>query len=99
MIIPPFWQYIQWCSTGGFIVATIIMISPLVAATAITPWIIYFIANGIWLVDSAIRKNIPYVVLSVFFCGWDILLVLSRLYNKDITTLLQPFITIIERIP
>lgn len=98
LTISPLWNLIQWASTSGFIIATVMMISPLVASTAITPWVIYFISNFVWLIDSIIRSNWPYATLSLFFCVWDMLLILSRV-GSDIFVYIQPLITLLERLP
>lgn len=74
------------------------MISPVVASTAITPWVIYLLSNAVWLIDSIIRKNPPYVALSLFFCIWDILLIASR-RGVDVLEFMQPFTILLERLP
>ena len=98
LTISPLWHLIQWISTAGFIIATIIMISPLVASTAITPWVIYLISNFVWLIDSIIRNNRPYATLSLFFCVWDVLLILSRM-GYNILEYAQPLVILLERLP
>lgn len=98
MTVSPTWVMIQWASTAGFVLATIIMISPVVASTAITPWVIYLISNSIWMVDSIIRKNWPYAALSLFFSVWDVLLIASRM-GAEVLVWLQPFVSLLERLP
>ena len=78
------WKKLQWIVNGCFIVATILLIDPNVAARSLAPWILYFIGNFIWGADSIRSENKPYVWLASFFIFWDGLIICSRLFGWDI---------------
>jgi hypothetical protein len=44
------------------------------------------------------RRNWPYAALSLFFSVWDVLLIASRM-GAEVLGWLQPFVTLLERLP
>lgn len=90
------WSIFKWISTTCFIFATISMLSPIVAAQSVFPWILYLVGNVIWLLDSINIKNWPWIYVSLFFVCWNVLLILSRWRIVDIQIYLSPMVTMIE---
>ena len=99
LLTPSQWNATKWIANVCFLIATVAMLSPTVAATAITPWAIYLVANGVWMWDSAIAKNWAWVWLAMFFCVWDVLLIVTRLFGFEFFAFLQPLVNILERLP
>jgi hypothetical protein len=93
------WKVIKWTSVAGMVAATVIMLSPVAASTAVTPWILYLISNWVWCYDSYMWKNYPWMWLSIFFCAWDVLLVTSRLMDLSLITFLNPVIVLLDKLP
>lgn len=92
-------EILNWFSTSLFVIGTISLISPHVAAVAISPWIAFLIGNIIWLVDAYCNNNKPWIAVSSFFIAWDILLIAARIYGMDVFSFLHPIITILETLP
>lgn len=93
------WGAWSMCGTMCMLLATLTMLSPHAASVAITPWVIFLIANIIWTVDNIRSKMWTWTTLGVFFIGWDCLLIYSRLYDPKVFSILEPIITIMERLP
>ncbi len=87
----------KWIGTISQVIATIILISPTIAATSTAPWILYIIGAVIWLIDGLIHKNKQLVWLSIFFILWDTLTILSRILNIELLEYLKPITAIFER--
>lgn len=96
---PSQWNITKWVANVCFLIATIAMLSPNVAATAVTPWAIYLVANCVWMWDSVVAKNWAWVWLATFFCVWDLLLILTRMLGVEFFSVLQPLVHILERLP
>lgn len=93
------WESIKWFAAACFIAAVVLLFSPKIAATAITPWILYIIGNGIWAIDAYRGKNIPWMVLAFVFIAIDALILYARLFNLEILDYIKPFIHFFEIIP
>lgn len=78
------WEKVKWVSSMFFLAGTLIMLSPSIAALSILPWVFYMVGNAIWMVDSMIVKNKPWVWMAGFFVIWNIVLILSRVYSWGI---------------
>jgi len=85
----------NWLGTSCFIIATIMMTSPIVASTSITPWVLYGIGNSIWFIDSVRVANYPWACTSAFFTLWDILIIISRIHQLTFMDSLIPFLHLI----
>ncbi len=75
------WEKVKWIINGLYVFATLIMISPELAAKSTIPWTLYLIANCIWMIDSIVVKNKPWIWMAGFFVVWDAVLILSRVFN------------------
>lgn len=96
---PSQWNTTKWVANVGFIIATIAMLSPTAAGKSITPWAVYLVANGVWMWDSVVQRNKAWIWLASFFCVWDVLLILTRMFGFEFFTVLQPLVNILEMLP
>ena len=92
-------EFFNWFGTGNFIVGTMAMISPHVAAVALFPWAAFLIGNVVWLIDSIYNNQRPWIFVSTFFIFWDSLLLASRIWGSEVLAFLQPLIIILEMLP
>ena len=90
------WEVIKWLGNVCYVLSTITMLNPTTASTAVTPWMLFFIGNLIWMLDSWYERNWPWVSLALFFMAWDVVIILTRLYN---VTFLQPIVNFFNFIP
>lgn len=88
---------LKWCVNLSFILATIIMISPMVAAQSIYPWVLFLIGNIILIVDSFVHRLYPWFWASVVFIVYDVLLIYSRLMGVDTLHSIRPLITQLDK--
>lgn len=72
--------------------ATVLLISPVLAAQSLAPWMLFLTGNAIWLVDSLLRKDVPWITMSAFFVVYDILILLARIYGIDVLHYLVPLL-------
>ena len=72
------WKVLKWFGVVCFSFSTIIMLNPQVAATSITPWVLFVIGNIIW-VWSSFKRDWALFGLCAFYLMWDILLTISRI--------------------
>lgn len=89
----------KWLANTLFVFAMVSMLSPVVAATAVTPWVVFFLVNLIYLFDATKHKNWPWLSLCVFCGAWDILLVISRIAKTNVFEILAPIVAILEQLP
>lgn len=94
MINKTSWEHIKWLANVCFIVSTMLMLSPSIASTSLTPWILYLLGNTIWGVDSYVNRNKPWLFLASFFCVWDILVIFARIFDVEILNYIQDIISI-----
>lgn len=87
---------LKWIATSGQIVATILLISPKIAALSTIPWLLYIMGALIWITDSSITKNKQLFWLSIFFLCWDSLTVLTRIFHIDLLVYINPMFQVIE---
>jgi hypothetical protein len=78
------WEKVKWIINGLYVLSTLMMISPEMASKSPLPWILYLIANAIWMIDSIVVKNKPWVWMAGFFVIWDAILILSRIFTWGI---------------
>ncbi|MGZ8924576.1 MAG: hypothetical protein ACXW2E_01705 [Nitrososphaeraceae archaeon] len=90
------WEGLKWFSNICYVIGTILLISPTLASTAITPWCIFILGNSILFVNFVIQRNIPFICLSIFFFVWDSIIILSRLSGIEYLNFLFPFIQLLE---
>jgi len=88
---------LKWGVNLCFVLATVIMISPAVAAHSIYPWVLFLIGNVILIVDSFVHKLYPWFWTSVVFIVYDVLLIYSRLMGVDTLHLIRPLITQLDK--
>lgn len=93
------WKWVKWSGTASFVISTTIMLSPVAAAGAITPWISYIYGNLVWLIDSYLWKNKPWVAISIFFIIMDLLIITSRVSGVDVFSVISPLIQLLEALP
>lgn len=89
----------KWLANTLFVFAMVSLLSPVVAATAVTPWVVFFLVNLIYLFDALKHKNWPWLSLCVFCGAWDILLVVSRITKTNVFEILAPIVAILEQLP
>jgi hypothetical protein len=87
----------KWIATSSQIVATILLISPKIAALSIIPWLLYIIGALIWITDSTITQNKQLFWLSIFFLCWDSLTIFTRIFHIDLVEYINPMFRIIEK--
>ena len=80
-----------------YILGTIMLLSPYVAAHSFTPWILYFIGNSMWAYESFLINNMVWVWMGIFFSAWDFLLTLSRIYHFDMISFFAPLINFLNK--
>jgi len=78
------WEKVKWIINAFYIAATLVMINPELASKSIVPWVLFLIGNIIWMIDSVMLKNIPWIWMAGFFVVWDTILILSRIYGWGI---------------
>jgi len=88
----------HWMANGCFILATILFLSPAIAAHSMAPWILYIVGNSVWLLDSWFAKKVAWIIMASFFMCWDIVLIISRTASVDILSFLQPLVHVLEKI-
>lgn len=87
---------LKWFVSSCFLVATIVMISPVVAAESPFPWLLFLIGNIVWMIDSALHKQYPWFWASIIFSVYDVLLVYSRITGTDTLYWANPLIKCVE---
>jgi hypothetical protein len=92
------WELSKWVASFFYLIATVSMFSPKIAATSTLPWTAYLIANIVWTGDSIHSKNWPWVTIAIMFVLLDILLIYARMVGFDILPYIQPLISIMETI-
>jgi len=90
---------LMWFANFAMMFAMISLLSPKVAAEAATPWVAFFVANMIYLYDSARHKNWPWFSMCTFCSIWNGLLIASRTVNEHLFDFLIPVITFLEKLP
>ena len=93
------WFYAKWFANVCFMLATISLLSPHVAATALFPWMAFLTGNVVWFVDSVYNKNWVWVWMAVFFSTWDILLIITRSFGVQFFSILEPVVKLLETLP
>lgn len=99
ILTPTQWNAARWFANVCFIVATISLLSPIVASTAVFPWAAYLLGNVVWATDSFVHKNWPWLWLASFFSIWDALLIGTRVFGLEIFTIFEPFVKLLENLP
>ena len=89
----------KWVANVLYIVSVVSMLNPKVAAESYSPWVIYFAANTIWLIDCIRQNNRPWMVQAIFYLCWDTVMFASRIWGVDVLTYLQPLIFILGYLP
>lgn len=88
---------LKWLASIFYVFATIILISPDVAAQSVVPFSLYLMGNIIWAVDSFFHKQYPWFWTGVFFVLYDALLVYSRATREDAIVWVRPFVEQLNR--
>jgi hypothetical protein len=89
----------RWIANFLLIVGSIALLSPVVASTAVTPWIAFTFANIAYLYNSIITKDRPLMWLCIFYASWDILLIVARYTNSNVFDILTPLVHLLEKLP
>jgi hypothetical protein len=92
------WEFAKWLGAGFFLIATVVLFSPKIAATSTIPWIMFFLGNILWVADMVRSKNVPWAVIGVVFAGLDLLLIYARITAFDIMPYLQPILDMAEKL-
>lgn len=92
------WEGLKWCSNVCYIIGTILLLSPVIAATAITPWCMFLLGNSVLFVNFINQRNWPFVCLSIFFFVWDTITITSRLIGIEYLSILLPYIQTLEKV-
>lgn len=92
-------KYHTWFVNAITIFALVAMLSPKVAATAVTPWLAFLVMNVIYSWDAYKAKNWGWASLCIFGIFWDILLIVSRSTQTDVFAFLSPLIKLLENLP
>lgn len=93
------WEVLKWAGNIFLLLATLTMMSPHAASSSITPWLLFLMANIIWFADSVHVKSWPWASIAAFLGTWDILIMVSRLTGVQVFSILDPLITIIDKLP
>ena len=88
-----------WLANTIAVLASVTMLSPLAASTAVTPWVLFLIMNLIFVWDAFASKHWSWLALCCFCASWDILLILSRSTHLDVLGVFNPLVTILEQLP
>lgn len=89
---------IKWLATMCYIFGTVILISPDVAAKSLTPFVVFFIGNTVWTIDSYVQCNREWFWAGVFFMVYDSILIYSRMTDTKLGWLFDPIIKFINNI-
>lgn len=73
------YEVVKYFAATLMMIATLCMFSPHLASASTIPWILYLIANAIWLYDSRKEGNKPWVTISLGFVVLDVMLIIARL--------------------
>ncbi|PPD54350.1 MAG: hypothetical protein CTY12_03400 [Methylotenera sp.] len=92
------WEILKWLSNLCYVFGTVLLLSPKIAATAITPWCVFILGNTVLFVNFIKQRNWPFVCLSIFFFGWDIITIISRLTGFEYFSIILPYIQYLEKI-
>lgn len=87
------WSFAKWGANSLFVFATIILISPAVAAHSLIPWWTYIIGNIVLVTDTYVHKNYSWMFLGIFYSLYNSLILLSRIYEIEFLVRLSNFIT------
>jgi hypothetical protein len=98
-LTPQQWEVLKWFGNVCLILGTIAMISPQVASTAVTPWMLYLLGNGTWLADSIHTRNKPWIYIAIFLMVWDVLTITTRITGVHVFSVFDPFITFLNILP
>lgn len=93
------WEILKWTGTTLLLLATLVMLSPTVASTAVTPWVIFLASNAIWFADSVHVKSWPWATVALMLGLWDTLIIISRLTGAQFLSILDPFIVMLNVLP
>lgn len=93
------WEAVKWLGNICLLFGTLVMISPVVASTAITPWVLFLLGNLIWLADSIYIRSWPWVYIAGFLATWDTLIIVSRLTGTQFFSILDSLITTLSVLP
>lgn len=77
-------QWSKWLANVCFVVGTLIMVSPQIAAESLAPWILYLIGNCVWFADVTIKRDKAWMALSAFFALWDVVIIAARIYQIEL---------------
>jgi hypothetical protein len=92
-------ELMKWVANILYIISVVSMLSPTVAAHSYSPWIIYFVANVIWLIDCIRENNRPWMIQAIFYLVWDTVMFISRVYGVEVLSYLQPLVHLLEFLP
>ncbi len=77
-------EILKWIAAGFFLTATSMMFSTKLASRSVWPWMLFLIGNTVWLVDSIVTHNYPWLALSAVFMVLDGGLVIMRAWKNCI---------------
>lgn len=72
-------EIIKWMGAACYLIGTILMWDPEIAAEWVTPWLLMLGGNTIWGIDSYLSNNKPWVAASIMFCFLDVVAIYIRI--------------------
>lgn len=91
------WEAAKWVAAICWLLATALLLSPKIAAESLVPWILFLVGNLIWVADNIRLRNIQWTIPGGMFVILDVALIWTRYSHEDITTYIQPILTIMEK--
>ncbi len=91
------WDVIKWFGAICFLIATVILLSPKIAATSSIPWIVFLLGNIAWVADMIRTNNTPWVVVGVIFVALDVAFIWARMVAFNIEHYIQPLLEVMEK--
>ena len=93
---PRLLKYAKYLANVCYIISTLIIISPHIAAASLLPWKLYLVGNLIWAIDSLMLSNWAWFWMGSFFVVWDAIIITTRILNIELLPYFEPAIKIIE---
>lgn len=92
-----YWEAAKWFSNICYVLGTIMLLSPILASQAITPWCLFIMGQVVLFINFIQQRNWSFVALSVFFFVWDTLIIIQRLTLSDFFSIITPLLTFLEK--
>jgi hypothetical protein len=93
------WNVLKWVAVLLLMFATTILLSPHVAATAITPWAIYIVGNVIWMTYAYRQRDWALISTCAYYFAIDTVIVYSRMFDPHLLASLQTVLSVLDKLP